>query len=187
MFDAGKTTRLAAMLVAALVLAVAVSACGISVAEDGPHAVRSREVARFDRIEVRGSTEVTVERGSHAALRLEGGANRIHDLRTYVEGDTLVIEQEDTSGAIDIGDDPVRVVARAPRVDEVRIDGSGKVALRGLGGAHLGASVYGSGEVRTEGPFERLDAKIDGSGEVFYTGDPVVSEDISGSGRVERR
>jgi hypothetical protein len=221
----GRKTRLAAALVAAGLLALSVSACGISIAEDGPHEVGSRHVGRFDRIEVRGSTEVTVARGHARALRVEGGANRVHDLRTYVEGRTLVVEQEDTSGTIDIGGDAAKVVARAPRIDAVRIDGSGKVVLRGLGGPRLGAAIYGSGEVLADGrvgrllsriegsgslhlaalraddatvaisgsgsadlgPTEHLDAAIEGSAEVTYAGDPTVAEEISGSGRIERR
>jgi putative autotransporter adhesin-like protein len=225
MLPAARKPKLVAALVGALVLVLAVSACGVSIARDGPHQVRSREVAPFDRVEVRGSTEVTVEQGPRRALRLEGGANRIHDLRTFVEGDTLVVEPEDTSGTIDIGDDPARVVARVPRVEAVRIDGSGKVVLRDLRGPRLGTSIYGSGEVRADGQVERLrsrvdgsgnlhlaalraedaavsisgsgsadlgtterlDAEIDGSANVSYAGDPALTEDVSGSGQIERR
>jgi hypothetical protein len=224
-FDAGKKTESAVAFAAAVALALSISACGVSIAEDGPHEVRSRDVAAFSRIEVRGSTEVTVEHGRDRPLRLEGGANRIRDLRTYVEGDTLVIEQEDTSGTIDIGGDPARVVAQVPRVESVRIDGSGEVALRDLTGPRLETSIYGSGEVRADGTVERLrsrvdgsgslrlaalraddaavaisgsgsadigatdrlDAEIDGSADVTYGGDPAITEDVSGSGRIERR
>jgi Putative auto-transporter adhesin, head GIN domain len=187
MLSAVDKPKLAAAFLAALLLAVAVSACGISVAEDGPHEVRARKVAAFDRIEVRGSTEVIVEHGSPRALRLEGGANRLHDLQTYVEGDTLVVEQEDTSGTIDIGGDPARVVARVPRVDAVRIDGSGRVVLRDLRGARLGASIYGSGEVQAAGQVERLRSRIDGSGSL--RGGALDADEaavaISGSGSAE--
>jgi Putative auto-transporter adhesin, head GIN domain len=174
-------------LVAVALLAVAVSACGVSIAEDGSHVVRSRKVAPFERIEVRGSTEVTVEHGPPRALRLEGGANRVHDLRTHVEGGTLVVEQEDSSGTLDIGGDPARVVVRAPRVEAVRIDGSGKVELRGLRGARLDASVYGSGEVRADGRVERLRSRVDGSGSLqlaaLRTEDATAA--ISGSGSTD--
>lgn len=183
----GKKIRAATALVVAAALAVAVSACGISIAEDGPHEVRSRDVGAFSRIEVRGSTEVTVERGRDRALRLEGGANRIHDLRTDVEGDTLVVAPEDTSGTIDIGGDPVRVVAHVPRVDSVRIDGSGEVELRDVRGSALSASVYGSGEVRADGRVDRLRSRVDGSGDLHFTSlraeDAAVA--ISGSGSAD--
>jgi hypothetical protein len=147
-------------------VAGAVSACGISVAEDGPHEVRSRDVAPYSRIKVRGSTEVAVAPGRTRALRLEGGANRIDDLRTWVEGDTLVVEEEDTSGTIDLGGDPARVLARSPRVDAVRIDGSGKVVLRDLRGPRLRTEIHGSGEVRAGGRVDRLRSRVDGSGDL---------------------
>jgi hypothetical protein len=173
--------------VAVLILSFPVSACGVSVAEDGKHEVRSRDVAAFSRIEVRGSTEVTVEQGRQAALRLEGGTNRIDDLRTWVEGGTLVVEPEDTSGTIDIGGDPARVVARAPGVEAVRIDGSGKVVLRDLNGPRLATTIEGSGEVRAGGQVERLRSRVDGSGTLrlaaLRADDAAVS--ISGSGSAD--
>jgi hypothetical protein len=225
MLRATRKPKLAAALLAALSLAVTISACGVSVAEDGTHEVRSRDVAPFSRIEVRGSTEVTVGHGRDAALRLEGGANRIHDLRTWVEGGTLVVEQEDTAGTIDIGGDPARVVARVPAVEAVRIDGSGKVVLRDFHGPRLATTIHGSGEVRAGGQVERLRSRVDGSGtlrlaalgagdaavaisgsgsadlgtterlhaeidgsaNVTYAGEPAITEDVSGSGQIERR
>jgi hypothetical protein len=225
MLPTAKKSKLAAALVAVVILSIAVSACGVSVAEDGKHEGRSRDVAPFSRIEVRGSTEVTVGHGRRAALRVEGGTNRVDDLRTWVEGATLVVEQEDTSGTIDIGGDPARVVARAPEVEAVRIDGSAKVVLRDLHGQRFGASIHGSGEVRAGGQVERLRTRVDGSGtlrlaalragdaavaifgsgsadlgaterlhaqidgsaNVTYAGEPAIVENISGSGRIERR
>ena len=62
-----------------------------------------------------------------------------------------MVEQEDMFGTIDIGDDPARVVAQVPRVDAVRIDGSGKVVLRDLHGPRLATPIHGSGEVRVAG------------------------------------
>jgi hypothetical protein len=187
MLTTGRKTRVASALLAAAALALPLSACGISIAEDGPHEVRSRDVAAFHRIEVRGSTDVTVAHGRGGALRLEGGINRIHGLRTFVEGGTLVVEGEDSSGTIDIGGDPVRVIARAPRVDSVRIDGSGSVELRSLRGPALEASVSGSGEVRADGRVDRLRSRVDGSGDLHLAGlraeDATVA--ISGSGSAD--
>jgi hypothetical protein len=222
---AGKSSRLAVALLAAALLALAVSACGVSIAEDGHHVVRSRAVAPFQRIEVHGSTEVTVERGAGRALRVEGGVNRVHDLRTRVEGATLVVEEADSSGTIDLGGDPARVLVRTPRLEAVRIDGSGAIEARGLRGPSLDVSINGSGDVRADGRIgrlrslidgsgslhlaalrtdraavtvsgsgaadlgasRRLDAQVAGSGDVSYAGDPEVSEEVDGSGQVERR
>ena len=69
---------------------------------------------------------------------------------------------------------------------DVEIDGDGdyraadlrsveaRVAIRGAGDAEL--SVSGA-----------LDARIDGSGEIVYEGDPEVTKSISGSGEIRRR
>jgi hypothetical protein len=176
------TSKVVVALIGAALLTVAVSACGV--AEDGPHTVRSRQVAPFQRIEVHGSTEVLVRPGRAGALRLEGGVNRVEDLRTRVAGGTLVVEKEDTSGTIDIGDDPARVVATAPRIEAVRIDGSGRIELRDLRGPRLATAIYGSGEVRADGQVDRLRSRVDGSGSLDLTSlradDAAVA--ISGSG-----
>jgi hypothetical protein len=170
------------VLVGIALLAVAFSACGV--AEDGSHAVRSRQVTPFSRIEVHGSTEVVVRPGHVGALRVEGGANRIHDLRTRVEGGTLVVEKEDSSGMIDIGNDPARVIATAPRIEAVRIDGSGRVDLHEVRGPRLATAIYGSGEVRAGGQVERLRSRVDGSGSFDFAtlraDDTAVA--IAGSG-----
>jgi hypothetical protein len=185
MLKKGWTSKAVAALVGAALLVVAVSACGV--AEDGPHTVRSRQVAPFRRIEVHGSTEVVVRPGRPGALRLEGGINRVEDLRTRVEGGTLVVEKEGSSGTIDIGDDPARVVATAPGVESVRIDGSGTVELRGLRGAELATAIYGSGEVRADGQVRSLRSRVDGSGSLdlasLRADEATVA--ISGSGSAD--
>jgi hypothetical protein len=183
----GKKSRSMVALAAAALLAIAVSACGVSIAEDGHHVVRSRQVAPFKRIEVRGSTDVTIERGAPGPLRVEGGINRVNDLRTRVEGDTLVVEPEGSSGTLDLGGDPARVIAHAPRVEAVRIDGSGSVEMRGLRGTRLDASIHGSGDVSADGRVERLRSRIDGSGSLHLTAlradDAAVV--VSGSGSAD--
>jgi putative autotransporter adhesin-like protein len=223
MLGTGKGPRLVVAFLAAAALACAISACGV--AQDGPHEVRSRQVGQFSRIEVHGSTEVAVRPGRGDAVRVEGGTNRVNDLTTRIEGRTLVVEMADSSATIDLGDDPARVVAEAPRIEAVRIDGSGRVDLDGMRGPRLGAAIYGSGEVRARGQVERLSSRIDGSGalafaslradqaavdiagkgaaelgatdrldaeihssgSVTYAGHPTVSEEISGSGRIQPR
>jgi hypothetical protein len=81
-----------------------------------------------------------------------------------------VVEQEDASGTIDLGGDPARVVAHVPRVDAVRIDGSGKVVLGDLRAPRLGASLHGSGEVWADGRVRELRSRVDGSGSLHLVG-----------------
>lgn len=160
-----KRSKVLAVFAAVILLeACAVWASGFSVARDGRYETRWRTVAPFRRIELHGSTKVTVQPGRTWKLRLEGGANRIAGLTTRVQGDALVIRSEDSSATIDVGNDPVRVLATAPAVKEVRVDGSGTAALRHLRGSGLAASIHGSGTVSADGRITRLRAWVDGSG-----------------------
>jgi hypothetical protein len=67
-----------------------------------------------------------------------------------------------------------------------RVDGSGSLRLAALRAGDAAVAISGSGSADL-GTTERLHAEIDGSASVSYAGEPVLSEDISGSGRIERR
>jgi hypothetical protein len=65
------------------------------------------------------------------------------------------------------------------------IDGSGYVRAFGLSTEKTSIRIAGSGTVETEASQE-LDIVIEGSGSVFYKGDASVSQNIAGSGRVQK-
>jgi Putative auto-transporter adhesin, head GIN domain len=198
-----KCSRLAVILLLTAIPLLA-SGCGISVSRDGPHRVRSRNVAPFSEIEVHGSTEVTVRTGPRESLEVEGGADRIAELTTTVRDGALSVERDDSSATMTSTTilrrspssvftaraSPRRSMARAKsgRQGQVRrlrsqIDGSGNLDLGALQVEAGKVEISGSGSAQVD-PDRRLDADIDGSGEVDYLGHPTVSESISGSGRV---
>lgn len=65
------------------------------------------------------------------------------------------------------------------------IAGSGDVKGKQLTARELDASIAGSGSVTCD-VVEILKAEIAGSGDIFYSGDPQVDADVSGSGKVKR-
>ena len=72
--------------------------------------------------------------------------------------------------------------------DEVgaSVRGSGDIDLSRLSARRAKASVSGSGDIELR-VSEALDARVTGSGDISYRGDPAdVSVDVSGSGDVER-
>lgn len=65
------------------------------------------------------------------------------------------------------------------------IAGSGEIKGKQLTARELDASIAGSGSVTCD-VVEILKAEIAGSGDIFYSGDPQVDADVSGSGKVKR-
>lgn len=145
---------------------------------------------------VRGSADVTGEIAPAGAVTVAIDGSGDVDVTGAGAADEVTVDIEG-SGAVTLGDLDAQQVT-------VGIDGSGEVTLGGTTVA-LGVSIPGSGEVDADGLLaadvtveidgsgdalvhaERtLDVGIRGSGEVRYTGDPQVSEDIDGSGDVGR-
>ncbi len=63
------------------------------------------------------------------------------------------------------------------------ITGSGNIDAYGLEANEVEATITGSGDIKITA-LESLDVRISGSGSVRYKGNPVVTSDISGSGRI---
>ena len=179
--------RLTALTLAAAVLALSISACGITFGDDGPYTQQNRDVGSFDRLEVHGSSDVIVKSGPGGVLTVKGGRNRVEDLTTRVEAGTLFVETRDSSG-IDFSDGgDVTVVVRAPSLAAARVDGSGDLTLTEVRGRQLEVEVNGSGEVRARGRVAALDAEVDGSGDLDFRdlAAATASLDISGSGNAD--
>jgi hypothetical protein len=171
--------RLLPLAVVAAVLALAVSACGVSISDDGPPMQQNRKTGEFDRLEVHGSADVVVRPGRGGVVTVRGGRNRVRDTITRVESGTLFVEGRDSSGTIELGGGHVTVVVRTPSLAAARVDGSGDVTLAALRGRRLEVEVNGSADVRAAGRVAALDAEVDGSGDLHL-------EDLAaGSARLE--
>ena len=177
--------RLTALILAAAVLALSISACGITF-DEGRYTQQNRDIGEFDRIEVHGSPEVVVKSGPGGVLTVKGGRHRVADLTTHVDAGTLLVEETDSAG-IDLSDGHATVIVRAPSLSAIRVAGSGEVSLNGIRGGRLEVELDGSGEVRARGSVDALDAEVDGSGDLDFRDLAVgtASVDIAGSGNAD--
>lgn len=179
-----RNTKLLIAVALALVAGVVASGCGVHVETDGPHTVQTRPIGGFDSVELHGSTDVAVRRGSSRTLTVEGGRHRVDDVITRVRGSTLVVQQRNSSGTIELGGDDVTVTVWTPKLDAARIDGSADLSLPRLDGGSLRLLTNGSGDIDAGGRLDRLDADVDGSGDLGL-GDVVAQSaaiSVSGSG-----
>jgi hypothetical protein len=98
-----------------------------------------------------------------------------------VEGDSL------DSSALEVrsdgsGDIALEGAARQLTVD---LNGSGDADLAGVEAREARVRLSGSGDADVRAA-ERLDARVDGSGDIRYHGDPAVSQQLDGSGGIDR-
>ena len=176
--------RTTLILTSAAAVAVAVSACGLRIENDGPHTVQTRTVRSFDRIDLRGSTDVVVTHGRAATLTVSGGRNRVRDVITRVQSGTLVVEDRNSDATLHLGGDGPTVTVSTPSLAAARLDGSGDLSVAGLVGGPLQIRADGSGDVDARGRLDALDAAADGSGDLDL-GDVVAQSakvNLSGSG-----
>jgi hypothetical protein len=111
--------RIATLLAAAAALLVCgVSACGLGLFGESGFAQQVRTVGDFNRIELRGATDVVVRHGWDGILTVRGGSNRVAEVVTRVVSGTLFVEG---------GGGRVTVIARTPSLAGVRVDGAGHV------------------------------------------------------------
>jgi putative autotransporter adhesin-like protein len=120
-----------------------------------------RQPGDFDSVNVEGATDVEVSIGPQASVTVQADDNILPLVRTRVVGHTLVVDEK---GNWIGGHDPlVRVVV--PRLDALKIEGSGDASLRGMSGSSLSLVIEGSGDIGADGAVQELDLRIEGSGD----------------------
>jgi len=67
----------------------------------------------------------------------------------------------------------------------LKSDGSGKIDLSGVATKNATAQIIGSGDIKLKAT-EKLDATIKGSGSVYFSGSPLITSHVSGTGRIVR-
>jgi hypothetical protein len=179
-------TTLILISIAALAVAAVVIVGGVRIASDGPRTVQTRTVGAFDRVDLRGSTDVVVirGRGTHGTLTVSGGRNRVRDVTTRVQSGTLIVEDRDSDATLHLWGDGATVTVSTPSLVGARVDGSGDLSVAGLTGGPLRIRGDGSGDVDAHGRLGALDVVEDGSGDL-HLGDVVAQSatvNLAGSG-----
>jgi Putative auto-transporter adhesin, head GIN domain len=179
-------TTLILISIAALAVAAVVIVGGVRIASDGPRTVQTRTVGAFDRVDLRGSTDVVVirGRGTPGTLTVSGGRNRVRDVTTRVQSGTLIVEDRDSDATLHLWGDGATVTVSTPSLVGARVDGSGDLSVAGLTGGPLRIRGDGSGDVDAHGRLGALDVVEDGSGDL-HLGDVVAQSatvDLAGSG-----
>ncbi len=152
----------------------------------GDYAFDSRRLEPFSEVENRGEANIylSVENGADdGEITVTGDDNLIGDVRTWVHGDTLVVETTHDLWP----SHELRVVAAVSRVARIDNDGSGDVHADGAEGDFL-LVVDGSGDATVDGDLDLLEVICDGGGDAHLDGSADRLEIAAeGSGDVEAR
>lgn len=148
------------------------------VAGSGRIVERSRDVADFDAVELRGRGRMTIEIGDSESLSISADDNLLSLITTEVVDERLIVD-------VDPVVDPTEELEFRVTVTElsvVAVAGSGSIVTSGLDGGVLDLSVSGSGRVAARMlALDRIEASISGSGQIEVEG-TAQSLDVSVSG-----
>jgi len=134
------------------------------------------ELASLDALDTDGAGSLRIGPLATAALSLRlGGSDTLHLARLVAR--TLDVRLD---GSGDLSIDGGQVERQ-----QVRITGAADYRAPQLACREARVSIEGTGDVRLAAS-ERLDARIDGAGELLYRGAPAVVQAVGGSGSVRR-
>jgi hypothetical protein len=190
-------------ITAATVILIAFTSCKKeTVVGNGPIERELRSVAGFSKVNVSGKTGVTITYGTSFNVEVKAYRNLLPSLETKLNGDMLTIGYKSGTS---IGNDNSEVFITMPLLTkfftagdskisinsgtvndfEAVITGASKIEGLGFTAKNAKVTIEGSGAASFF-VTDKLDARITGSGIIYYKGNAVVTSIIAGSGKVEK-
>lgn len=149
----------------------------------GRAVTQTRDLPPFTAIDLAGSNVVSIRVGAQQRVTVQADDNLIDLVSTRVTDGVLVIDNHRNYTP----ETPMSVLVTVPRLDSVSLSGSGTVSVEGVQARALSVRLPGSGIVRVAGTTDRLEATLNGSGELLL-GDLLAhgaTAIIEGSGVIQ--
>jgi Putative auto-transporter adhesin, head GIN domain len=148
----------------------------------GIEATQSRVLPRFSRLDLAGSTNVTVVAGGRQSVVVHADSNLIRHVTTRVVAGTLVIW---TTGSFTTRT-PMSVQVSVPSLTAATLSGSGEIFVSRIEAPRLTVTLPGSGTLYASGTATQLDVTLGGSGLAQLNGLAArnVHAVVSGSGLI---
>ena len=142
----------------------------------------TRDVGAFNAIGLKAPITVYLTQGDKESLAIEGDADALAQLDTYVENGSLKFEQKTREHVKLMGKVKAYVTAREIRA--LAISGSGDIRAEALRTADVKLAIAGSGDIRiAQLTAAKVDASIGGSGDITVAGKAdAIACSIGGSG-----
>jgi Putative auto-transporter adhesin, head GIN domain len=149
----------------------------------GVAATQARDLPSFAAVDLAGASNVAVHVGDEQGVVVRADDNLIKLVTTEVREGELVIA---TSGSFTTKS-PMRVDVTVPTLDAVTLSGGGTLSVVAVHANRFTARLPGSGILRVSGAVDRLDATLQGSGDLqlenLLARNATVG--VSGSGRLQ--
>ena len=149
---------------------------------EGPIVEEVVSIDTFDEIELEQKAEVYLKQASEQKVTIEAPKNIIDLLLTEVNGGTWNIDFSRCPKT----EEPIKVYIETNNIQEITIDGSGKIFSDGLiESDELVLSINGSGLIDLNLMVKELKTEISGSGDVNLIGETKLHKiEINGSGDI---
>jgi hypothetical protein len=154
---------------------------------NGPVITEQRAVGNFSRVEVSGSTNVYISRGSNFKVEVKGYSNILSHFETKLVGTNLILKFKDD---VNINNDNTEVFITMPVLNGLKTAGSGSISTSGdfNGNAEFETTVEGSGNISIAlGSTQLFRSTISGSGNISAFGmlADKAETNTAGSGNIE--
>jgi len=171
----------------AIVPLMLASATGCSGKDMGPATTKAYALDGFTGVEVAGPYDVTIRHGDAFSIEAKGPQAELDQIKIERDGSTLSVGRKQSSWSF--GDhNEVSIAITMPKVEKLKLAGSGSINADSVEGDAADAVVTGSGELKIARLIAtRADLTVSGSGGIEVAGGKIASGGVgvTGSGDVE--
>lgn len=155
----------------------------------GPITTQSYDLTGFTAVEVAGPDDVTIRQGDRFSITARGRKEALDRLEIKLDGPDLSIGRKREGFSFSSSDeDDVDIAITLPRLNKVRLTGSGTIDADTVDGDAVEAVVTGSGDLKVAKlTGKRADITVSGSGDIEIGGGTIGSGELSvtGSGDID--
>lgn len=155
----------------------------------GPITTQSYPLTGFIGVEVAGPDDITVRQGDSFSISARGRKETLDRLEIRLDGTKLVIGRKREGFSFsNHDDDDLDIAITMPRLDALRLTGSGSIIADTVDGDAVEAVVTGSGDLKiAKLTGKSAEITVSGSGDIEIGGGTIGSGEISvtGSGDID--
>jgi predicted small secreted protein len=148
-------------------VALALSACG-TLRGSGNVITETREIGRFDEINLAGIGEVIITQGDEVSLKIEAEDNIMRYLKSEVQGGALTLSLRQPAAMVSVWPtQPIKFYVTVTDLEAITVAGSGDVSAEAITAKSMALRVLGSGDIHLEAlDSDDVTVTIAGSGDV---------------------